>query len=189
MQYVEIAARALLAVVFAVAVAGKVSSRSNWVDFVASLHTMKIIRRSWIREAAVATVLAETAIVVLALVPVRAAGTSAFVVAAGLLAVLTLAVTVVVRRGTTVTCRCLGASDTPLGLRHVARNSALVAVALLGLVGSLTPGGFQAPMVAAAASAGLFLGLLVTRWDDLATLVRSPAQPPIVKVQTERSPR
>jgi len=175
MQYVEIAARALFAVVFAVAVASKVSSRSNWVDFVASLRTMRVIRRSWTREAAIATVLAETAIIVLALVPVRAAGTSAFVVAAGLLGVLTLAVAVVVRRGTTVTCRCMGASDTPLGMHHVARNSALIAAALLGLAGSLAPGGFQAPMVAAAAFAGLFLGLLVTRWDDLATLVRSTA--------------
>ncbi len=40
---------------------------------------------------------------------------------------------------------------------------------------SLTPGGFQAPMAAAAAFAGLFLGLLTTRWDDLATLERPTA--------------
>jgi Methylamine utilisation protein MauE len=175
MQYAEIAARALFAVVFTVAVAGKVSSRSNWTDYVASLRTMRVVRGSWTREAAIATVLAETAITVLALVPVRAAGTSAFVLAAGLLGVLTVAVAVVVRRGTTVRCRCLGASGTPLGMHHVARNAALVAAALLGLAGSLSTGGFQAPMVAAAAFAGLFIGLLATRWDDLATLVRSTA--------------
>ena len=171
MQYVDVAVRTLLAVMLAVAVTGKVSSRSNWAAFVASLRDMKIIGESWTRAAAIATVFTETAITVLALVPVRAAGTAAFVVATGLLGALTIAVAVVVRGGTAVTCRCMGASDTPLGMHHVVRNTALVAISLLGLAGSLAPGGFQAPMVAIAAMAGLFVGLLITRWDDLATLV------------------
>lgn len=173
-QYVEVAGRAVVAVVFALALAGKVSSRSAWVEFLESLRRMDVIGTAWIRAGAVATVGAEAGIVVLALVPVRAAGTVAFTLAIGLLGALTAAVVRVVRRGAGVACRCFGASDTPLGRQHIARNLTLVVVAVLGLAGSLAGGTFQAPMVAIIALAGVVVGLLVTRWDDLAALVRVP---------------
>ncbi|MEV6923326.1 MauE/DoxX family redox-associated membrane protein [Dactylosporangium sp. NPDC051485] len=174
MQYVEVAGRAVLVIVFALALAGKVSSRSAWAAFVASLRRMDVVGEAWMRAAAVATVVAEAAIVVLALVPVRPAGTAAFVLAAGLLGALTVAVARVVRRGAAVACRCFGVSDTPLSMQHVVRNLTLVVVAVLGLAGSLAGGAFQAPMVAVIALAGAVAGLLVTRWDDLAALMRTP---------------
>lgn len=161
-------------VVFALALISKVSSRSAWAAFVVSLQRMDVVASAWTRAAAVATVVAEAAIVMLALVPVRQAGTVAFVLAAGLLGALTAAIARVIRRRTAVPCRCFGASDTPLSMQHVARNLTLAVIAVLGLAGSLAGGGFQAPMVAVIALAGVLIGLLVTRWDDLAALMRVP---------------
>lgn len=172
MQYIEVAVRAVLVVVFALALAGKVSSRSAFAAFVASLRRMNLVGEAWLRTAAVATVVAESAIVVLALVPVRLAATAASVLAAGLLGALTVAVAQVVRRGAAVPCRCFGASDTPLSMQHIARNLTLVVVAGLGVAGSLAGGSFQAPLVAVIALAGVVMGLLVTRWDDLVALMR-----------------
>ncbi|MEV8510871.1 hypothetical protein [Dactylosporangium sp. NPDC051484] len=59
MQYVEVAGRAVLVVVFASALAGKVSGRSAWLAFVASVRRMNVVGEAWTRAAAVATVGAE----------------------------------------------------------------------------------------------------------------------------------
>jgi len=171
MRYVDVAARAVLVVVFALALGGKVSSGAAWQSFADSLRQMNILKPSLVRPSARATAVAEAAIVVLALVPLRAAGTAAFVLASGLLAVLTYAVARVVRRGAAVPCRCFGASDAPLSARHVVRNTTLLTVALLGLAGSLAAGALAAPMVAIVVASGLVAGLLLARWDDLAALV------------------
>lgn len=172
MQYVEIAGRLLLLTVFGLALAGKISSRSGWNEFVESIRAMAVIDRARAPMAAVATVAAEAGVVVLAVIPVRRAGSAAFVLAAGLLGCLTVAVAKVVRRGAAVPCRCFGASQTPLGLPHVVRNLILVATALLGLAGSLVNGHFDLAFCAVVAVFGAGLGLVMARWDDLVFLLR-----------------
>ncbi|CAG6392501.1 hypothetical protein NMG29_13930 [Streptomyces cocklensis] len=172
MQYVDVAGRLLLITVFALALAGKVSSRDAWQEFVQSVRSMAVIDRGKAPAAAVATAAAEAAVVVLAVIPLRLAGTAAFLLAAGLLGCLTVAVAKVVRRGAAVPCRCFGASQTPLGVAHVVRNLILVATALLGLAGSLAHGHLDVAFCAVVAVFGAGLGLLMARWDDLVSLLR-----------------
>ncbi|NUR28377.1 MAG: hypothetical protein HOV83_21465 [Catenulispora sp.] len=78
----------------------------------------------------------------------------------------------VLRRGAAAPCRCFGASTTPLGPRHVARNVALIVACLAGLAGSLADGALHLPLTLVAAAFGAALGLLVTRLDDVAELLR-----------------
>lgn len=172
MQYVDIAGRLLLLTVFILALAGKASSRSAWQEFVESIRAMAVIDRAKAPAAAVATAAAEAGVVVLAVIPVRLAGSAAFVLAAGLLGCLTAAVIAVVRRGAPVPCRCFGASQTPLGVAHVVRNLVLVATALLGLAGSLVQGHFDVGLGAVVAVFGAGLGLVMARWDDVVSLLR-----------------
>lgn len=158
--------------VFTLALAGKISSRGAWSAFVESVRAMAVIDRAKAPMAAVATAAAEAGVIVLAVIPVRWAGSAAFVLAAGLLGCLTVAVTKVVRRGAPVPCRCFGASETPLGVPHVVRNVILVVTALLGLAGSLVNGPFDLGLALVVAVFGAALGLLMTRWDDLVSLLR-----------------
>ncbi len=167
------ASRLLLLTVFALALAGKISGRKAWGAFVQSIHAMSVVAPSRAAAAAVATAVAEASIVVLAAVPVRWAGTAAFALAAGLLACLTLAVVRVIRRGAAVPCRCFGPSETPLGAQHVTRNLVLIAVALAGLAASFAGGPLDPPLAAVVAVFGAALGLLMSRWDDLVSLLRT----------------
>jgi hypothetical protein len=50
----------------------------------------------------------------------------------------------------------------------------LLVVALLGLAASLVDGSFDPALGAIAGVFGAVLGLLITRWDDLASLLVSP---------------
>ncbi|WP_157546376.1 MauE/DoxX family redox-associated membrane protein [Hamadaea tsunoensis] len=171
MQYVDVAARLILVTVFALAFASKVAGRAAWAAFVKSLRDMAVVPERLVPAAAVAAAAAEAAVVLVALVPVRVAGTVAFVLAAGLMAALTLAVTAVVRRGAAVACRCFGATTAPLGTAHIVRNALLLGVSLLGLAGSFVDGSVQWGLAAIVGLFGLVIGFVVTRWDDLAALV------------------
>lgn len=172
MQYVDVACRLMLLTVFAIALWSKISGRDAWEEFVQSIRTMAVVRDALAVPAALATVAAEGGVIVLAAVPLRWAGWAAFVLAAGLLTCLTIAVVRVIRRGAAVACRCFGASQTPMGVPHVVRNLILVAVALLGLVGSVGPGHADLAMGVVVGIFGAVLGLLMARWDDLVSLVK-----------------
>ncbi|MEU7854281.1 MauE/DoxX family redox-associated membrane protein [Nonomuraea sp. NPDC049141] len=174
MQYVDVASRLLLLTMFALALVSKISSRRAWGEFVESTRAMAVVGDSQVVAVAVATAAAEGAVIVLAAVPLRWAGSVAFIIAAGLLGCLTVAVGLVVRRGKSVTCRCFGASQTPLGVPHVVRNVLLVVIALLGLAGSLVNGPFDPFLTAIVGVFGAVLGLLVSRWDDLVSLLAAP---------------
>ncbi|MFD1538345.1 MauE/DoxX family redox-associated membrane protein [Nonomuraea guangzhouensis] len=174
MQYVEVASRLLLLTMFALALVSKISSRRAWAEFVESTRAMAVVGDAQVAAVAVATAAAEGAVIVLAAVPLRWAGSVAFVIAAGLLGSLTVAVALVVRRGKSVTCRCFGASQTPLGVSHVVRNALLVVIALLGLAGSLVTGPFDLFLTVIVGVFGAVLGLLVARWDDLVSLLVAP---------------
>ena len=110
-----------------------------------------------------------------------------FAVAAGLLAVFTGAIVLSLRRGNAAPCRCFGASSTPLGPRHVARNAVLVALALLGLVAALVPGPADLAGLVVAGAAGVVAGVTITAFDDIAALV-SGGTPPTVPSPPRRSP-
>ncbi|MEV1171780.1 MauE/DoxX family redox-associated membrane protein [Nonomuraea sp. NPDC049784] len=173
MQYVDVASRLLLLTVFALALGSKISSRGAWSEFVASTRAMAVVDDAKVPVAAAATAVAEAGVIALAVLPFRWAGSAAFVLAAGLLGCLTVAVTMVVRRGAAVPCRCFGASKTPLGVEHVVRNLILVVVALLGLAGSLVSGSYDPGFSVVAGVFGAALGLLMARWDDLVSLLRT----------------
>ena len=100
-------------------------------------------------------------------------GPFAFVLGAGLLAAFTAAIAIAVRRGRTAPCWCFGVSSTPLGRSHVARNLFLIAVAVLGLAAAAAGGSAVTAAAALAAGCGVVAGLLVTRLDDLMSLVRT----------------
>jgi hypothetical protein len=174
MQYVDVASRLLLLTMFTLALASKISSRRAWGEFVESTRAMAVVGEAQVPAAAVATAAAEGAVIVLAAVPLRWAGSAAFIIAAGLLGCLAVAVAMVVRRGKSVTCRCFGASQTPLGVSHVVRNVLLVVIALLGLAASFVNGSFDPILSAIVGVFGAILGLLVARWDDLVSLLATP---------------
>lgn len=106
--------------------------------------------------------------------PGRDAGHRPFGFASGalLLSVFTVAIAAAMSRGDRVPCRCFGASTTRLGLPHVARNLALVAVCATGLVATVSatgpvrhPAGIATALVCAATVVGL-----AARLDDLVAL-------------------
>ncbi|MEQ4720979.1 MauE/DoxX family redox-associated membrane protein [Nonomuraea sp. B19D2] len=170
MLYLMITCRALLAAVFAVAIAGKVRGRSAYDEYVSSIVVLGILPRTVSAMAAHALVAAEAAAVVLLALPWTAP--LGFAAAVGTLAVLTGGILAALRRGRQAPCRCFGASVTPLGRPHVIRNLVLLTAGGIGLAAWAVagaspahPAGVALALVAAAVGA-----LLVVRLDDLLEL-------------------
>ncbi|MBB5874162.1 formate/nitrite transporter FocA (FNT family) [Allocatelliglobosispora scoriae] len=172
MQYVAVACRVVLAVVFVVAAVGKLSGRAAYRDFVSSLRQMRVVPSRWAGPLAGIAVAVEVAVVVLLAVPRDVAAAAGFVLAAGLLAVFAGAIGLSLRRGNTQPCRCFGRSATPLGRHHVIRNVFLIAIAVLGAVAAGSGGAVLLGPALVAALAGLIVGGLVAALDDLLYLFR-----------------
>ena len=168
MSYVVLGCRLLIAVVFAVAAGAKLSSRSGFAEFAASVRDLRLLPRPLATPVAVAVVAAEGAVVA-AMAVAPAAG---FVLAAALLTAVTAAAVAAMRHGRRVPCRCFGASGRPLGPRHVARNAVLLAAAAAGFAGLATAGASAVRPAGAvlAALAGLVAGAVVVRLDDVIDL-------------------
>ncbi|TDB78971.1 hypothetical protein E1182_14435, partial [Micromonospora sp. KC721] len=168
MRAVELAARLLLALVFLTAVVGKLRTRAGFDGFVGSVGQFGVPAR-WASAVARLAVATEAAVVVLlAGPPTVPAG---LLLAAGLLGVLTAAIVGTLRRGVRPACRCFGAGDAPIGLRHVARNLVLLSVALLGLLGWAAAGPPPStPAMLIAVGAAVPLAAVVVRLDDLVAL-------------------
>ncbi|MFG3599486.1 MauE/DoxX family redox-associated membrane protein [Micromonospora chersina] len=174
MRAVELTARLLLALVFLTAVIGKVRTRAGFAGFVTSVVQFGVPGR-WAGPVARLAVAAEAAVVLLLALP----GTvpTGLLLAAGLLGVLTAAIVRALRHGARPACRCFGAGDAPIGARHVARNLALVAAALLGLLAGTVGGPAPGPAgLLLAAGLALPLAALVVRLDDLVALF-APSPP------------
>ncbi|MEU7655081.1 MauE/DoxX family redox-associated membrane protein [Micromonospora taraxaci] len=177
MRYLEVACRLLLITVFVVAVYTKVSGRSAWLSFVDSLRQMQPLPTRLVRPTAFLTVTIEVLVALLLLIPVRRVGEIGFALGAGLLVAFTIVIALAVARGTRATCRCFGASSTPLGWPHILRNLTLLVVAVLGLAGASAPESLGVPGALLAGVGGLVLGVLVTAAEDIVALVRPIGRP------------
>ncbi|MFF4812047.1 MauE/DoxX family redox-associated membrane protein [Micromonospora chersina] len=174
MRAVELAVRLLLALVFLTAVVGKLRTRAGFAGFVGAVGQFGVPARfaGPVARLAVAT---EAAVVLLLALPGTAP--AGLLLAAGLLGVLTAAIVGALRRGARPACRCFGAGDAPIGARHVARNVALAAAALLGLLAGATGGPPPGPAgLLVAAGLAVPLAVLVVRLDDLVALF-APSPP------------
>ena len=168
-SYLAMGCRILLLVVFAVSAWSKARDRAALLELADSLVTMRLAPAAWRRPAAVALLVAEALTALLLALP-WTGGSVAFGAALALLLALTGGVAVALHRRVPVGCRCFGGSSTPLAPRHLARNLALVAVAVAGLV-SATVGGTGHPGgLVVAGAAGALLAVLVIVADDIAAL-------------------
>lgn len=171
MQYVAIGCRAALAIVFLLAVTGKVVGRGSFREFTASVVAMRVIPAHAAKLAASASVTAEALVVVLMASPFKVT-TIAGCALAGLLSItFSGAIAASLRRGNRAPCRCFGRSATPLGARHLARNAILLIVSVAGVAASLGTGGVHAAAAIVAAGAGLFAGIAIAAYDDIAELL------------------
>ncbi|MEV4641146.1 MauE/DoxX family redox-associated membrane protein [Actinoplanes sp. NPDC049548] len=174
MNYLDIGCRALLTAVFATAAIGKMRP-GGFAGFVASLAPIRWIGAAARRPAAVATVAAEAAAILLLWIPGTAL--AGYLLAVGALAVFTATLVIGLRQGTTLRCRCFGYDAGPVRPHHVARNLGLGVVAVLGLAAAATttmatdPAGW-----AIAILVGAVAGLVTIRWDDLAFVLSSPTR-------------
>ncbi|MDQ2846400.1 MAG: methylamine utilization protein MauE [Actinomycetota bacterium] len=171
MQYLALACRAAIVVVFAMAVAGKVLGRGAFAEFTRSIVGMNAVPHRAAGLAARATVLGEGLTVVLVVLPWRVTGALGCALAAGLTLLFSLVIMRSLRQGNRAPCRCFGRSSTPLGRRHLVRNAILLVVSLIGAAASLFGDSLQLSGALVGVVAGLFVGLIVAGFDDLAQLV------------------
>ncbi|MEV5599265.1 MauE/DoxX family redox-associated membrane protein [Streptomyces sp. NPDC052496] len=170
MPYVHLAMRFLIGTVFLLAVVGKGRSRQAFAAFAASTAVLTVLPAAMTRFAAVAVVLGECLVCLLLLLPSPDAAALGFTWAAVLLVVFAAAIGRGVVSGTRTACRCFGASDTPLGVRHLVRNLTLAGLAMVGAVSAYATGSVHPAGLAVAAAGGLLSGGLVAALDTLADL-------------------
>ncbi|MBB4905957.1 MauE/DoxX family redox-associated membrane protein [Actinophytocola algeriensis] len=173
MEYLEFGCRVLLGGVFAVSAGSKLYSRTAFADFTAATARLTGARAARARQLAVAAVAAELAIVLALAVPALVLW--GFAASVGLLAVLTAAVVRSLRRGQRSPCRCFGASNTPLGTQHVARNGVLAAFGGLGIAAGTfgEASSLDLGLACVVAFAALIGVALTARLDDLISLFRA----------------
>jgi Methylamine utilisation protein MauE len=167
MTAVSLATRCLLGVVFAVSAL----SKRDFGAFERSLGRMRLVPGRLLRAVGITVLAAEIGTVVLLAIPGRVFG---FALAVIVLGAFTAAIATVLGRGISEPCPCFGPSTASLGWEHLVRNVFLLAVALLGGFAS-GPAASMGTMVVAAA-AGLLVGTLITRFDDLVALLRPLAR-------------
>jgi hypothetical protein len=168
MALLDLAARTAIAVVFAIAVGGKLRSRVAYAAFVTSLDgavpgSVRARRRT-------AAAVASAEVLVLPLLVV--APGAGYALAAALLAVFAAGILRAVRRGARLRCRCFGSTGGHLTTAHAMRNVVLAALAVAGAA-AYAAGADADPAPAVVATAtGLLVALVATRLDDLLFLFR-----------------
>jgi hypothetical protein len=182
MSYVSVGLLAALWCVFAASGGSKVRSRAAQRAFAESLRPLPLLPGRLVAPVAVLVTAAEVVLVlgigwsVVAVAAgwpvVRLGGGAALALTGLLLAVLTVGVVLAVRRDTGASCACFGASQQPLGWRHVVRNSILLAMTAtaLGTVLLARPHPLPLAGVLIALVAGATGALLLIRLDDLVDL-------------------
>lgn len=176
LEYIAVASRFLVGVVFVVAALGKLAGAANFEAFVQSVRGLRLLPPGWAIAVARVIIGAELTVVALLAIPYSDTAVAGFGLSAALSTVFAIAIAAAVRRGVTAPCRCFGASRAPLGPVHIVRNALLTAVSALGAIGSI--GGTPTLAGAAvAAFAGLVLGALTIALDDLVNLFRPVRTP------------
>ncbi|MBB5852627.1 MauE/DoxX family redox-associated membrane protein [Amycolatopsis umgeniensis] len=175
-MYLSIACAAALTLVFGISAAGKFGGE-RFRSFVASAGPLGLIPRA--RRAIVARMVVAVEFVIVGVLITGSAGRwwsalfPAFTGAAALLAVFTAAITLSLSRGERAPCHCFGRSAMPLGVPQVVRNVLLLGIALIGSVASLVESPHGAlPGTAVALCAGLVVGFVAVRSDDIVELFR-----------------
>ncbi|MFI1420064.1 MauE/DoxX family redox-associated membrane protein [Streptomyces sp. NPDC020731] len=174
MQYVLLAVRCLLCVVFLAAVVGKVAGAGAFSSFCRSLHGMRLLPAELVRPVAAAVVTAEALVCLTLVLPVRHAAAVGLMAAAVLLSVFTGGIALVLGRGTDARCRCFGSADAVVGARHLLRNAGLTVLAVTASVTSaLAPfptGGVRPAGAVVAVAAGVVGAALIVMLDDIVSL-------------------
>jgi hypothetical protein len=177
--------RLLLALVFGVAVVGKLRTRRAFTEFTDSLKGLVFVSDAAGFPVAVAIAGLETiSVVALAINDTVQAG---FALSAITLGALTAGIGVALLSQSQIECRCFGADGGTLSVRHLTRNALLLALAIGGFASSVAwSGRGDAPQhaVLAAAAVGVLLGALIVRWDDLAFLVLGDPVSKRIRVST-----
>jgi ABC-type microcin C transport system permease subunit YejB len=119
-------------------------------------------------------------VVLLLVMPLRSAVTLGLGLAATLTVLVSVAVVRVLRSGSRTVCRCFGRSSREIGIEHLVRNALLLLLALTGLVSNPRVGRAVGTGLIPGMLAGLFMGLIIAGFDDLAHLVLpgAPTTPP-----------
>lgn len=174
MEYLALACRCAVGLVFAASALSKLRSAEAFRSFTQWLGTVPGMRTGAQRPIAAAMAAAEVGVLVLVVIPYT--GVIGMTAAAVLLAVFAAGSFAVVRAGDAEPCQCFGPSSTPLGPRHVGRNVALCAVAALGAaaVGPV-PAGYRVPLIAVSVCAGFAAALVAIFLDDIAAIAAGPA--------------
>ncbi|MET9557292.1 MauE/DoxX family redox-associated membrane protein [Streptomyces sp. NPDC006645] len=176
MQFVSATCLTLLALVFAAAVVGKTRTAASVTAFTDAVTVLgrTPAHRAGVVAAVIITLEAATAL--LLVTPwFRGAG---LLLAAGLLASFSYAVARALRAGSTVSCRCFGASAGPVGPPQLLRN-ALLLVAVAAAVPGVLNGPGELPWQArfAAWLSGATAALVLVVGEELASLLRrAPAR-------------
>ena len=168
MSSVSFGCQCVLVLVFAVSAVSKIRNRTSFRAFRAA--TAALLPRNVAAAAApaaTAVVATEAASVVALVIP----GTSrvGLLLSIGLFAAFTAAIAAALHRGTTVACRCFGASATPLGVRHLVRNGVLIAIAGVALLTGEQRSSDPAELATAAGTATV-VALLLINLDALVDL-------------------
>lgn len=172
MQYLAVGCRAAIAVIFLLAAGGKLVGPGAFSQFRQSVIDMRAVPAVLVTTAARATVAAELLAAVLVLIPTRSTGVAGCALGLVLTALFTNAIVASIRSGRRTACRCFGRTSTPLGTRHLIRNGVLLAVTALGLATCTSGASVALAGALVGVVAGLFLGLIVASFDELADLLR-----------------
>jgi hypothetical protein len=168
MAYLDLAGRALLGFVMALAVVGKMSSAANWREFRQSLNSFTWVPRPFRAAVAVAVVTAEGTVAVLLVPPSTERAGAAL--GALLLTVVTAALLAARRAGRDVRCACFGADDRPVGTWHLLRNGVLALVGVaVALHQTSVPAG-SGIVAGLAVGAGAVVAVVLTHPGELAFL-------------------
>jgi hypothetical protein len=173
MVYVVLTCRGVLALVFVISSVSKLRGTA-FRAFVSSLRRLPVVPDRWARLVAVVVVATEVAIPLL--LAMQAMALAGFALAASLLTAFAVGIAVSVRKGAPVSCRCFGPSDTPLGARHVVRNTILIAVAVTGSLAMVAggPPDLHPALTVIALTAAACVAALIVRFDDLVELFAGP---------------
>jgi hypothetical protein len=160
---------ALLAAVIAVSAGSKVRTGTALRLFRESIRSMGVLPGWLVPPVAVAVPLAEALAAGLLVVPSTARAGA--VLALCLLLAFSVAITSVLRRGTSASCRCFGVRDVQFGRRHLVRNYLLVAIAVAVAAAPATPEAEHPAAIALAVAVGFVGAAFVVVFDELVDLV------------------